>query len=102
MQAGGVDDHVHLLFGLRATHCLADVVREIKASSSLWVSETLGKRLFSWQERYGGFTVSPSHIARVKRYIERQEEHHRKMSFKEEYLELLKRSGAEFDERSLW
>ena len=99
---GGVDDHVHLLIGLRATHCLADVIRDVKSGSSRWVGETLAKQHFNWQEGYGGFTVSPSHIERVKRYIERQEEHHRKMSFKEEYLELLKRSGVEYDERFLW
>ena len=68
-------------------------MRDIKSSSSRY-SETLGKRLFSWQVGYGGFTVNPSQVARVKQCIERQEEHHRKISFKEEYLELLKRSGG--------
>ncbi len=101
-QVGGVEDQVHMLIGLRATHCLADVVRDIKSASSLRVSETLGKRLFSRQEGQAGFTLSPSQAARVKKYIERHKEHHRKISFKEEYLELHKRSGVEFDEPFLW
>ena len=63
---GGVEDHVHLLVGLRATHRLADVLREIKASSSKWVHEELKKPLFSWQEGYGAFTVSPSQLEVVK------------------------------------
>lgn len=99
---GGVEDHVHLLVGLRATHRLADVLREIKASSSKWVHEELKKTLFSWQEGYGAFTVSPSQLEVVKRYIANQEEHHRKKTFQEEYLEFLKQSGAEYDEKYLW
>lgn len=60
---GGTADHVHMLVGLRATHCLADVLREIKRSSSQWVHETLGVTEFSWQEGYGAFTVSASGIS---------------------------------------
>jgi REP element-mobilizing transposase RayT len=99
---GGVDDHVHLLVGLRATHRLAEVLREIKASSSKWVHEEMAKPLFSWQEGYGAFTVSASQIAAVKHYINNQEEHHRKKTFQEEYVEFLKASGIEYDEEYLW
>ena len=99
---GGTADHVHMLVGLRATHCLADVLREIKRPSSQWVHETLGVAEFAWQEGYGAFTVSASGLAAVKRYILRQEEHHRKKTFQEEYVELLQRSGVEYDERYLW
>ncbi len=99
---GGVEDHVHLLVGLRATHRLADVLKEIKASSSRWVHEELKQRLFSWQEGYGAFTVSAHQIEVVKNYIANQEEHHRKKTFQEEYLELLKTSGVEYDEKYLW
>lgn len=99
---GGVDDHVHLLIGLRATHRLADVLREIKSVSSKWVHEELNKPLFSWQEGYGAFTVSPSQLDAVKRYIANQEEHHHKKTFQEEYLEFLKLSGIEYDEKYLW
>ncbi|HYY15329.1 MAG TPA: transposase, partial [Gammaproteobacteria bacterium] len=99
---GGTADHVHMLVGLRATHCLADVLREIKRPSSQWVHETLGVAEFAWQEGYGAFTVSASGIAAVKRYILRQEEHHRKKTFQEEYVAFLRRSGVEYDERYLW
>jgi len=99
---GGTADHVHMLVGLRATHCLADVLREMKRSSSQWVHESIGLAEFSWQEGYGAFTVSASRIASVKQYILKQEEHHRKRTFQEEYVEFLRRSGVEYDERYLW
>ena len=96
---GGVADHVHLLVGLRATHTLADVLRELKSVSSKWVHEEMGVPSFAWQEGYGAFTVSASQLENVRRYIQQQEEHHRTRTFREEYLALLQRSGAEFDER---
>jgi REP element-mobilizing transposase RayT len=99
---GGVADHVHLLLGLRATHRLSDVMRDVKRSSSAWIHETIGVRDFEWQDGYGAFTVSASLLGTVKNYIVRQEEHHAKKTFQEEYLEFLKLSGAEFDERYLW
>jgi REP element-mobilizing transposase RayT len=99
---GGVEDHVHLLIGLRATHCLADVLREIKGSSSRWVHEELKKPLFAWQEGYGAFTVSASQIEAVKNYIANQEEHHHKKTFQEEYVEFLIQCGVEYDEKYLW
>lgn len=99
---GGTADHVHLLAGLRPKHTLADVVREVKASSSQWVHRTIGIKKFSWQDGYGVFTVSPSNIAAVKKYIAHQEEHHRRKTFQEEYLEFLRESGIQFDERYLW
>jgi putative transposase len=88
---GGTNDHVHALVGLRATHRLADVLREIKDTSSQWVHETLGVRDFAWQEGYGAFTVSVSQLATVKEYIANQEAHHRTKSFQEEYIEFLKK-----------
>ena len=99
---GGTADHVHLLVGLRATHCLADFLRDLKAASSKWVHESIGERDFSWQEGYGAFTVSASLRETVKNYIANQEEHHRKRTFQEEYLDLLRKSEVEFDERYLW
>ena len=99
---GGIADHVHLLIGLRATACLADVVRDVKAVSSRWVHEEIGERSFAWQEGYGAFTVSASQRGIVCEYIARQEEHHRKRTFQEEYRELLKRSGVDHDERFIW
>jgi REP element-mobilizing transposase RayT len=99
---GGTEDHIHLLLGLRATHCLADVVRDLKANSSGWVHEEMGERLFAWQEGYGGFTVGAQLTAQVCEYIAKQEEHHRRRSFQEEYVDFLKRGMVEFDERFLW
>ena len=96
---GGVSGHVHLLVGLRATHRLADVLRELKAVSSRWVHDEIGMRSFAWQEGYGAFAVSASQREPVRHYIEQQAEHHRTHAFRDEYLELLCRSGVEFDER---
>jgi putative transposase len=99
---GGIGDHVHLLVGLRATHTLADVLREIKAGSSRWVHEKMRVRQFSWQDGYGAFTVSPSSLDQVRAYIADQERHHERKTFEEEYVEFLRKSGIEFDERFLW
>ena len=99
---GGVADHVHMLIGIQATHRLADIMRDLKRTSSEWVHITIGQRQFQWQDGYGAFTVSASLLETVRNYIARQEEHHRKKTFQEEYLELLKLSGVEYDERYLW
>jgi putative transposase len=99
--AGGTDDHVHLLVELRATHRLADFMRDMKRSSSAWVHEEISMKTFSWQEGYAAFTVSASAIDEVRRYIENQEEHHRSRSFREELKIMLQRSGVKFDERYL-
>jgi REP element-mobilizing transposase RayT len=96
---GGINDHVHLLVGLRAIHRLDYVVRDVKSESSGWIHSEIGVRKFEWQAGYLGVTVSPSHIERVRRYILNQERHHRRRSFQEEYLELLQRSAIEYDER---
>lgn len=77
-------------------------MRDLKRTSSAWVHETIGQRQFQWQDGYGAFTVSASLLETVKNYIARQEEHHRKKTFREEYVELLKLSGVEYDERYLW
>lgn len=99
LEIGGTADHVHILMGIKATHCLADMVREIKSESSRWVHESGGGKDFAWQEGYGAFTVSPSHCDAVRTYIQNQAEHHRVRTFREEYLDFLKRAGVEFDER---
>jgi putative transposase len=96
---GGVDDHVHILAGMRATERLADVLRELKSASSRWVHEEIGLPDFAWQQGYGAFTVGSSQRESVRRYIAAQEEHHRTRSFKEEYLEFLARGGVEYDPR---
>jgi REP element-mobilizing transposase RayT len=99
---GGTQDHVHLLVSLKPTHCLADVVRDLKAVSSRWMQEQIGERSASWQDGYGAFTVGAPDCGLVRDYIARQEEHHRKQTFQEEYLEFLRRGGVEYGERYLW
>ena len=98
---GGIADHVHLLVGLKATHSLADFMRELKKASSVWVHEEIGMPSFAWQEGYAAFTVSPSARAAVQSYIANQEEHHRKKTFREELVELLEKAGVEYDPRYL-
>ncbi len=98
---GGIADHVHLLVGLRATHSLADFMRELKKASSVWVHEEIRMPSFAWQEGYAAFTVSPSARAAVQSYIANQEEHHRKKTFREELVELLEKAGVEYDPRYL-
>ena len=97
---GGVADHVHLLVGLKPTHCLADFMRELKKASSAWIAHTV-RRSFQWQEGHAAFTVSPSARAAVQEYIANQEEHHRHISFREELIKALQASGIEYDERYL-
>jgi REP element-mobilizing transposase RayT len=99
---GGGADHVHLLIGFRVTQRLADIMRDAKRVSSAWVHETIGDRQFEWQDGYGAFTVSASALEKVRQYIANQEEHHRQKTFQEEYVEFLKSSGVEYDERYLW
>jgi REP element-mobilizing transposase RayT len=101
--AGGVSDHIHLYASLPSTVSLAEVVGVIKANSSRWIHETIpNKRSFAWQKGYGAFSVSKSAEARLIEYIRNQEAHHRRRSFKDEFLTLLERHGIEYDERYLW
>lgn len=97
---GGVADHVHLLIGLKATHCLADVVRDLKKAASAWVHEK-GNPLFAWQEGYAAFTVSATARGAVKRYIAKQEEHHQTASYLDELREMLERAGVDYDPKYL-
>jgi len=96
---GGVADHVHLLVGLKATHCLADILRESKKASSAWVHEQIGLQSFAWQEVYAAFTVSAPVRPAVQQYIANQEEHHRARSSRDELLDMLAKAGIEYDPR---
>ena len=99
--AGGTEDHVHLLIGLKPTHVLADLVRETKKTSSTWVREEIGASDFAWQPGYACFSVSATGLDGVRQYIAKQEEHHRQHSFREELVEMLKRAGVEYDPQFL-
>jgi len=100
---GSVDDHVHALFVLSKNHPLSKVVEEVKRGSSKWL-KTKGTDFadFAWQNGYGAFSVSPSLLESVREYIARQEEHHRKVSFQDEFREFCRRHGVELDERYVW
>ncbi len=98
---GGIEDHVHLLIGLKSKHRLDYFLRDLKADSSSWVHKELNKK-FQWQKGYAAFSVSPLGIEGVKKYILNQEKHHKKKSFKEELVELLDASGIEYNEKYLW
>lgn len=90
LEIGGIADHVHILFGWRTDEALSVLARKLKANSSNWIRETfpgLGK--FRWQEGYSMFSVSQSQVKNVRGYIQRQEEHHRVKSFREELIEFL-------------
>jgi putative transposase len=99
--AGGVADHVHLLCSMGKEISISDLVRNIKANSSRWVHEKFAAN-FGWQTGYGAFAVSYSATETVKKYIEGQEQHHRKMTFQEEFIALLNRHHIEFDNRYIW
>jgi putative transposase len=99
---GGASDHLHILAGLKPMHCIADVLRELKANSSRWVHQNIGLGIFEWQDGYGAYSVGRPGMEGLRIYIRNQREHHRHKTFQEEYLELLRENGVEFDERYLW
>ena len=100
---GGVEDHVHILSMLSRTCEAAEMVKEVKRSSSLWL-KTKNPDLsdFAWQNGYGIFSIGQSQVETVQDYIAGQEEHHRKVSFQDELREFLRRYEIEFDERYVW
>ncbi len=100
---GGVEDHVHLLCALARTCAAADMVKEVKRGSTLWLrTKSQDLRDFSWQNGYGSFSIGFSQIRSARDYIAGQEAHHRKASFQEEFRQLLRRYEIEFDERYVW
>lgn len=101
LQIGGDEDHAHLLVSLKSKHRLDYFLRDLKADSSEWVHKEITK-MFEWQKGYGAFSVSPTAVPAVRKYILNQKEHHRKMDFKSEYVDLLNKAGVSFEERFLW
>ena len=103
LQVGGVEDHVHLLFGLSRTRTIADIVETVKTSSSKWIkSKGTEFSAFHWQAGYGAFSVSQSDAETVVAYIQNQAQHHQKITFQDEYRRLLERYKVAFDERYVW
>ena len=101
--AGGVEDHVHILCRLGRQTTIANLVRDIKkASSSMLHDRDTKLQDFHWQNGYGAFSISPSHVAPLRRYIANQEEHHRRETFQDEFRRLLAKYEIEYDERYVW
>ena len=95
----GMPDHIHIFFGYRPAQSLADLIQDIKGDSSKWIKDKgFSKGKFSWQEGYGAFSYSKSHVNAVIKYIQNQEQHHRKKTFTEEYLEMLRKFEISFNE----
>lgn len=103
IRVGGVEDHVHLFFGMSRTHSIAAIVETVKTSSSKWI-KTQGSqyRDFHWQSGYGAFSVSQSESERVDQYIRNQVEHHRKRTYQEEFRRMCELHSIQFDERYVW
>jgi putative transposase len=100
---GGMMEHAHMLLLIPANTPVAKAIQLIKGGSSKWLHENdASLKNFAWQEGYGAFSISASHVPEVAAYIERQEEHHRTKSFQEEYLSFLKEYNIEYDERYVW
>ena len=103
LHVGGVADHVHILTTLPRTVSQAELIEQIKKTSSKWIKAVDSRyRGFFWQRGYGAFSVSPSQVDGVLEYITGQQEHHRTRTFQEEYRELLRKHGIDFDERYVW
>lgn len=100
---GGVEDHVHLLFALPKTMPLADMVRDLKRASSIWVKKRdPSLKTFAWQGGYGAFSVGQTETGVITDYIAKQEAHHRKRTFQDEFLAFLEKYKIDYDERFVW
>jgi REP element-mobilizing transposase RayT len=100
LQIGGMPDHIHVLFGMRASESLSDLIKAVKGESSEWVNKQKFVRgRFSWQEGYGAFSYSKSQLNHVIKYIANQPEHHKKKDFVTEYVDFLKAFAVEYDEK---
>ena len=99
----GTADHVHILFSMARVVTIADIVEEVKTSTSKWI-KTRGRefRNFHWQRGYGAFSIGQSNVATLKRYIRGQKEHHKRITFQDEYRKFLKAYGIDYDEKYIW
>jgi REP element-mobilizing transposase RayT len=103
LSINGTTDHIHMLFALGRTITVADLVEEVKTETSKWI-KTKGPEFknFHWQAGHGAFSIGQSNVESLKRYIQRQKEHHEGVSFQDEYRKFLKRYHVEYDERYVW
>jgi len=99
----GMPDHIHILLGLNPKQAISDLTADIKRSSSLYINDQKMLRgNFNWQDGYGAFSYSRSHLNNIYEYIRNQKDHHKKQTFKEEYMEMLKKFDIEFKEEYLF
>jgi REP element-mobilizing transposase RayT len=99
----GMPDHIHILIGLRPAQSISDLMKDVKQSSSKWINENkLTNGHFEWQEGYGAFSYSKSQIGQVVNYIQNQELHHEKKTFREEYLDFLEKFEVDYDEKFIF
>lgn len=101
LEVGGVADHVHIMVKLKPNYDVSKFIQDLKPSVTKWARGHIHPK-FEWQDGFGAFTIGESQVAGVRRYIQNQEEHHRKMLFEQEFKDMLEQSGIEFDERYLW
>src|SRR4030095_5572499 len=103
LQVNSMPDHIHILIGLLAEQSISSIIQNVKTESSKWInSQKLTPGKFGWQDGYGAFSYSKSHLPRVIRYIQQQEQHHRKQSFLKEYKSFLEKFEIEYDERYIF
>jgi putative transposase len=103
IQINSMPDHLHMFIGMKPHQSLSNLVQIVKSESSKWVKEKgLCSHQFAWQEGFGAFSYSRSQLSRVILYIQHQQERHRKRTFREEYLYMLKESGIDYDERYIF
>ncbi len=98
---GGMPDHIHLLFAQSRSKTMSDIVKDLKVESSQWAKSIISPA-FYWQSGYGAFSVSTSNVEKVRKYIAEQEQHHQELTFQDEYRELLRKHGIEWNEKYIW
>lgn len=100
---GGMSDHIHMMIRVKPTHCVSDLMQRIKGKSSKWINQKIfTASKFYWQSGYGAFTVSESQIDSVKKYIQNQTEHHKRNTFKEEFITILKKHKVDYGSEYIW
>jgi REP element-mobilizing transposase RayT len=103
LEIGGTEDHIHLVLRLKPRHVIPDILKKIKANSSKWINDN--KKItgrFSWQAGYGIFSVSESQLSNTIKYVGNQKEHHRRLSFEDEFIRMLNKNNIEYDLEFLW
>lgn len=103
LSINGMPDHIHILIGMRPTQSVSDLLQDIKGNSSKWINDKrFTKSKFEWQEGYGAFSYGKSQIKDVMAYIENQEQHHKKRTFREEYLDFLEKFEIDYNEKYIF